>query len=60
MAQQKDRDLFNESIVEAATRFFQRVEAAVQRIPNPPGKTTDNAPWRMRSLRDVNRLIGGE
>ena len=59
MARQ-DRDVFNEAIIEAATRFFQRVEAAVQRIPNPPGQVSPNMPSQMRSLKDIRRLTGDE
>jgi hypothetical protein len=58
MARQ-DRDVFNEAIIEAATRFFQRVEAAVQRIPNPPGQVSPNMPSQMRSMKDIRRLVGG-
>jgi hypothetical protein len=59
MAKQ-DRDIFHESIAEAALRFFQSVNAASDRIPNPPGHPKDNQSWKITSMEQIRRLTGGK
>jgi hypothetical protein len=59
MAKQ-DRDIFHESIAEAALRFFQRVNAASERIPNPAGQPSDNQLWKITSMEQIRRMTGGK
>jgi hypothetical protein len=59
MAKQ-ERDVFHEAIAEVALRFFQQVNAATDRIPNPPGRPKDNQAWRVTSMEQIRRLTGGQ